>query len=101
MFTSMDKPVVVRSATDIIGPAYINNTTDRQVVFDGVSDEYGYELLMKDGNITYDPKIVKETGTYSGVKLTFTVAAKYMTVGATPTETAVTTSNEFYLHIIK
>ena len=101
MFVNMDTPIVVRSASELIGPAYINNTTDRQVIFDGVNDAYGYELLMENGKIDCDRSIVKEDGTYSGVKLTFKVAAKYMTVGTTPTETNITTTNKFYLQVYK
>ena len=83
----------------ILGPAYINNTTNLQVVFDNLSDDYGYELLMEDGEIKYN-KLVKSTGTSSGIKLTFTMPSKYTSVADGTTQISLTTSNKFYLMVI-
>lgn len=87
------------SRCQVIGPAYINNTTNLQVVFDNLSDDYGYDLLMKDGVIKYD-KLVKSTGTTSGIKLTYTMPSKYTSVADGTTQVSLTTSDEFYLMVI-
>ncbi len=83
----------------IIGPAYINNTTNLQVVFDNLNDDYGYELLMKDGDINWK-KVVKSSGTTTGIKLTYTMPSKYTSVADGTTQVSLTTSNEFYLMVI-
>ena len=81
----------------IIGPAHIDNTTNRRVVFDNLSDNCGYQLMMKDGITT--SSVTKTTDTNSGIKLTYVVPATYTNMSGT--STSVTTSNEFYLSVIK
>lgn len=83
----------------VLGPAYIDNTTNLQVIFDNLSDDYGYQLLMKDGDINWK-KVVKSSGTTTGIKLTYTMPSKYTSVADGTTQVSLTTSNEFYLMVI-
>lgn len=77
-----------------IGPVHVNNTTDLEVVFDGLSDGLGYQLLLENGVISWT-KLVKTTSG-SGIKLTYTVSPTYTAMDGV-TSTAVTTSTNFYL----
>ena len=77
-----------------IGPAHIDNTTNYQVEFDGLSDGLGYALLLENGTGKYT-KVVKTTSG-SHIKLTYTVAPTYTAMDGT-TSVDVTTSTNFYL----
>ena len=83
----------------VLGPAYIDNTTNLQVVFDNLNDDYGYELLMKDGNINWK-KVVKSSGTNYGIKLTYTMPSTYTSVADGTTQINLALTNEFYLMVI-
>ena len=97
----MQIPVLTNSTSDLIGPAYADSNYD--VVFDGVSDDYAYQLGMNDGVIGWT-SVSKTTGTYSGVKVTYRVPSTYTTLSNT-TASVVTEGNtgasEFYLIVIK
>ena len=81
----------------VLGPAYRDN--NYQVVFDNLNDDYGYELLMKDGNINWT-KMVKSPGTNYGIKLTYTMPSTYTSVADGTTQVSLATTNEFYLMVI-
>ena len=77
-----------------IGPVHVNNTTDLQVVFEGLSDGLGYQILLENGTGAFT-KLVKTT-VGSSITLTYTVAPTYTALDGVTT-TNVDANTNFYL----
>lgn len=91
------------SLDGFIGPAYATvSSSIYTVVFDDLDDDYGYKICINDGIAKYQ-KIIKGTGTNTGIKLTYTINSKYIdiTTGNTVTVQTGSGGTEFYLRVLK
>ena len=100
MVEDMRVPVYLNTVSRIYGPVYADS--NYKVVFDNIIDDANYKLGMKDGIIKWT-SVVKGTGTSSGIKLTYTVASKYISAASGSSVNVTTGSNgtQFYLTMIK